>query len=853
MQLAACITRIITKHGWLAAPTLALLLLPSITQAALTIGVFAYRDASAVEQEFAPVADALRSAFPERKVELNTLSLEQLEAAIEAGSLDFVLTNPLHFLTIRHRYDVSGALATLSRPYAGHRLNALGGVIVTRSDRAATQQLEDLEGLVIGIPGKRFLGGYLTQAYEIYQRGFRPENFAVYRELGNHDAVIQALLDKNIDAGFVRTGTLELWQQEGREGIDQLKVLNAQQRTYFPLEHSTRLYPEWSFAALPRVSEEDKRTVSRALLNMPPDAPLGFVAPMDYLRLEETARALQVPPYNPDSASLLLRLQRELGNWLWVFILLLSGLIISLLLLGVLHWRGRKHLVKIKEQRQALNHILWGTAAGTWEWNVQTGETRFNERWAEMVGYRLAELQPTTIDTWMTLCHPDDLARSNAALQDHFEGRLDSYSIEARMRHRDGHWIWVHDRGRIVQRDDAGEPLWMAGTHTDITSRKEAEVEAFEVTEQLKKLATLLPGTIYQYHLAPSGHACFPYASSGIEAIYGVTAEEAARDVTRIFNVIHPDDREAVAESIQQSAETLTIWHASYRVNHPNGKLLWIDGIATPERLSDGGTMWHGYLRDITAAYLLQKERDAYRESLEKSNQELEHFAYAASHDLRQPLRMVTSYGQLLQRHLGDTLDDDGRTMLHYMKDGASRIDNMLLSLLEYSRVGRKGQPMQAMSLKASLEEALHFLKPSIDESQAQVTVTGDWPDVVASPDEMTRLFQNLIGNALKYCATDKPVTIDIAVTELADPACWKISVCDNGIGIAPEQIERLFKVFQRLHTREKYEGTGVGLAICRKIIDRYNGRIWIESEGEGKGSCCIFTLPRVNAAQGAD
>lgn len=849
MQLAGFIK--ITKQGWLTTLVLALLLLPSIAQASLTIGVFAYRDASAVEQEFGPVADAVNNAFPERTVELSALSLEQLEAAIEAGNLDFVLTNPLHFLTIRHQYDVSGALATLSRPYAGHRLNALGGVIVTHADRDALQQLEDLEGLVIGMPGKRFLGGYLTQAYEIYQHGFRPERFAIYRELGNHDAVIQALIDKDIDAGFVRTGTLELWQQEGRVGIDQLKVLNAQQHLTFPLVHSTRLYPEWSFAALPRVSEEDKRTVSRALLNMLPDAPLGFVAPMDYLRLEETARALQVPPYNPGSVSLLLRLQRELGNWLWVLMALLSGLLISLLLLGALHWRGRRHLVKIKEQRQALNHILWGTAAGTWEWNVQTGETRFNERWAEMVGYRLAELQPTTIDTWMTFCHPDDLARSNAALQDHFEGRLDSYSVEARMRHRDGHWVWVHDRGRIVERDEAGAPLWMAGTHTDITSRKEAEGEAFEVTEQLKKLATLLPGTIYQYHLAPSGHACFPYASPGIEAIYGVTIEEAASDITRIFNAIHPDDRETVAESIRLSAETLAIWHANYRVNHPNGKLLWVDGIAMPERLSDGGTMWHGYLRDITAAHLLQKERDEYRESLEKSNQELEHFAYAASHDLRQPLRMVTSYGQLLQRHLGDTLDDDGRTMLHYMQDGASRIDNMLLSLLEYSRVGRKGQPMQVMPLKASLEEALHFLKPSIDQAQAQVSITGSWPEVVASPDEMTRLFQNLVGNALKYCATDKPVIIDIAVTELADQSCWKISVCDNGIGIAPEQITRLFKVFQRLHAREKYEGTGVGLAICRKIVDRYNGHVWVESAGEGKGSCFFFTLPIKNTVEG--
>ncbi|XGA79715.1 PAS domain-containing protein [Halomonas sp. CH40] len=499
----------------------------------------------------------------------------------------------------------------------------------------------------------------------------------------------------------------------------------------------------------------------------------------------------------------------------------------------------------LEAERNALKNILWGTAAGTWEWNVQTGETRFNERWAEMVGYRLEDISPTSIDTWMTFCHPDDLPHSEAMLNEHFAGKRDAYDVEVRMRHRDGSWIWVQDRGRVVSWDGDGNPLWMAGTHSDITARKEAEAQAYAAMEQTRRHAALLPGMLYQFWQHPDGRCAFPYASQGIAEIYGVTPEAVREDARQVFAAIDKDDVQRIADSIQNSAEQLTTWRADYRVNHPRGHQLWVEGIATPERLEDGSTLWHGYLRDISDEHATQLELEQYRASLERSNKELEHFAYAASHDLRQPLRMVTSYAQLLERQLGDDLDDDTSIMLHYMRDGAQRMDSMLLSLLDYSRVGRKGQPMQAMALKEAVEEAMHFLTPAIQEAAAHFDIDDYWPQVYASPDEMTRLFQNLISNALKYRAPDQDIVIGLHVASSADARTWQVTVSDNGIGIAPHQQDRLFKVFQRLHTREQYEGTGVGLAICRKIVERHGGKIWVESEGEGQGSRFIFTLPR--------
>lgn len=816
------------------------MLLAPLAVASINVGVFAYRDAPLVEQEFAPLKAALNKAFSERDVHLKALDFDALDQQIAAGQLDFILTNPLHFLTIRQQHEVSGALATLSREVAGQRVNTLAGTIVTLAEHDDITRLADLEGKRIGTPGMRFLGGYLTQAYEIYQHGFRPNRFAHYVELESHDAVISALLAGDIDAGFVRSGTLERYDAE------RFHVVNAHQSPALPFAHSTRLYPEWAFAALSHVSAEEASLASHALLSQLGlhNGAVGFVPPLDYLQLEEAARALGVGPFYDTDIGLLTKLQRELGGWLWVMFVLGSGLVIALALLSGLYWQSRLQLAEIAAQRTALNHILWGTEAGTWEWNVQTGETRFNERWAEMVGYRLSELGPTTIDTWMSFCHPDDLKASEQALKAHFDGVLPSYDIEARMRHRDGHWIWVQDRGRVINRDEAGNPLWMAGTHTEITLRKQAEAEVSVVTGQLKKLALLLPGAIYQYCQRSDGHSFFPYSSPGIQALYGVTPEQAAQGVEEVFAVIHVDDQPAVAESIQHSAETLTLWQATYRVNHPDGRTLWLEGVAAPERLVDGSTMWHGYLRDITDAYTIQQERDSYRRSLEASNKELEHFAYAASHDLRQPLRMVTSYAQLLQRHLANTLDDDGRTMLHFMRDGAQRMDAMLLSLLEYSRVGRKGQPMQAVSLKQAVDEAMHFLSPGLQESDVTVRVADEWPTVQASPDEMTRLFQNLLSNAIKYRVADYSLTVDLNVALCPDGSAWRISVCDNGIGIPPDQQDRLFKVFQRLHTREQYDGTGVGLAICRKIVERHGGQIWVASQGDGQGSCFYFTLP---------
>jgi PAS domain S-box-containing protein len=247
----------------------------------------------------------------------------------------------------------------------------------------------------------------------------------------------------------------------------------------------------------------------------------------------------------------------------------------------------------------------------------------------------------------------------------------------------------------------------------------------------------------------------------------------------------------------------------------------------------------------ITGAIIVNQditERIAAEVALLQSNADLEQFAYSVSHDMRQPLRIVVGHLQLLARGLNARLDDEDRDNLNFALDGARRMDAMIVSLLEYSRVGRKTETKRWMLSRESLDEALSFLAPAIEEAGAEIEISGQWPRIFASHDELTRLFQNLLGNAVKYHEAGQPPRIEVASAVTAGR--WRVSVRDYGIGIDPRQIDRLFQFFSRLQSRARFEGTGMGLALCRRIVEHHDGRIWVESEGEGQGSTFIFELP---------
>jgi len=225
---------------------------------------------------------------------------------------------------------------------------------------------------------------------------------------------------------------------------------------------------------------------------------------------------------------------------------------------------------------------------------------------------------------------------------------------------------------------------------------------------------------------------------------------------------------------------------------------------------------------------------------LERSNQELEQFAYVASHDLQEPLRMVSSYTQLLERRYKDKLDDDANDFIGFAVDGANRMQKSINDLLSYSRVTTRGNPFELTDSHEALGRAISNLSYTIQKTGAIVT-NDDLPAVFGDSNQLTQIFQNLLGNAVKYQTGERP-HIHVSAQEMLEE--WLFSVRDNGIGIAPEYYEKIFVIFQRLHSKQEYSGTGIGLAVCKRIVERHGGRIWVESS-LGLGSTFYFTIPK--------
>jgi PAS domain S-box-containing protein len=276
------------------------------------------------------------------------------------------------------------------------------------------------------------------------------------------------------------------------------------------------------------------------------------------------------------------------------------------------------------------------------------------------------------------------------------------------------------------------------------------------------------------------------------------------------------------------------------RLTMRDGRRSWSSTTKLPWRDETGkiiGTF--GLSRDITAMKEAEEKLAEERNLLARSNAELEQFAYVASHDLQEPLRAVASCVQLLKKRYEGKLDERADEFISHAVDGTKRMQALISDLLEYSRVGTHSHPFQPTDCAAVLDDVLANLAVALHESGA-VVERDPLPAVLADASQLAQLFQNLIGNAIKFRAERRP---EIRVLARHETEGWLFGVSDNGIGIEPQYFDRIFRVFQRLHTRGRYPGTGIGLAICKKIVERHGGRIWIESQ-PGQGSTFYFTLP---------
>jgi PAS domain S-box-containing protein len=270
------------------------------------------------------------------------------------------------------------------------------------------------------------------------------------------------------------------------------------------------------------------------------------------------------------------------------------------------------------------------------------------------------------------------------------------------------------------------------------------------------------------------------------------------------------------------------------------GQETWVQTVKTPIRDEDGETTGIlGIFTDITERKRAQQALERYNRELERSNEELEQFAYVASHDLQEPLRMVSSYTQLLAKRYKGQLDSEADEFIEFAVDGANRMQRLINDLLTYSRVNTRGGAFVETDTGDALAQARVQLGTAIEETGALIS-NDELPTLVADGRQLTQLFQNLIGNALKFRG-DEPPRVHVSAEQQGRR--WVFSVQDNGMGIDPEYREQIFEIFQRLHRRDEYPGTGIGLALCRRIVQRHGGEIWVESR-PGHGATFRFTIP---------
>ncbi|MDD5388839.1 MAG: PAS domain S-box protein [Gallionellaceae bacterium] len=389
--------------------------------------------------------------------------------------------------------------------------------------------------------------------------------------------------------------------------------------------------------------------------------------------------------------------------------------------------------------------------------------------------------------------------------------------------------VWLN-RGRYFGRDVV---IAMA---TDISERKRIDEELRVSRERLKYALQGANDGLWDWNLETNA----VYYSPRWKSMLGYRPDELEDTLATWANLVEPESRDAALGQVHAYLDgKLDKYESEFRMRHKDGH--WVEVLARACLAVDAdGVVLQP--RRLVGTHVDISARKQSETELRRSNAELEQFAYAISHDMRQPLRMIASYQQLLEKALRDKLDEETREYLHFATDGAKRLDQMLVALLEYSRVGRKTEPLGWIASREAVDEAMLFLKPAIDEAGARIEISGDWPRIHASRDELVRLFQNLIGNAVKYRQAERAPEIEVIGDD--SNGDWRVRIRDNGIGIDPSQIPRLFQVFQRLQARARYEGAGIGLALCRKIVEHHGGHIHAESAGEGQGSTFVFDLP---------
>ncbi len=482
---------------------------------------------------------------------------------------------------------------------------------------------------------------------------------------------------------------------------------------------------------------------------------------------------------------------------------------------------------------------------------------RINNAYSQILGYSKEELLKIKFPEYT---QPEDMNIELKKLNRLITGEIDNYEMEKRYFHKNGKIVWVNLSVSAVK-DQTNNIIRFLALVEDITERKKSEAEIRRLANVVESSEDAIITKSLKGHILSW--------NKGAELIYGYFSQEVlGKHVSMLAPLELKKEMDELIDKIKSGIkinnyETVRLTKEGKLINiaitlspvfDSNGKLIAISNISRDitekkhaekqleeysDKLANINKILNVEINDHEKAEI---KLDRLIQKLKNSNEELEQFAYVSSHDLREPLRMIISFLQLLKDNYKEDLDQNANDYINYAIDGAKRMDMMINDLLEYSRISSQEREFEYINSEKILETVLLNLKPAIDDVHAIIT-HDPLPLIYANEQQIIQLFQNLISNAIKYRGKEIP-RIHIFVENVDDE--YIFSVKDNGIGIDKKNLERIFTIFQRLHTKEEYEGTGIGLAISKKILQKHRGKIWAESE-QGKGTTFYFTIPNKN------
>ena len=472
----------------------------------------------------------------------------------------------------------------------------------------------------------------------------------------------------------------------------------------------------------------------------------------------------------------------------------------------------------LDERERQLEDALNAASLSVWRVDVPKRELTVEGPVAELIGVDETS-NKITIESWADYVHPDDREAEQATAQAMVQAGGERREVVYRLRAQNGDWLWHRAIGRVMRRDSDGAPLLASGILQDVHEWKrlndlvEAEKRRFEM---------IYRSTPAMLHTIDADRRIIEVSDYWLTYLGYERDEVIGRDAVSFL------DEESRSRLSQQTVEdpklTRTLDQIPMRMRKKSGEHIDVLLSAFGATNAQGEPIRYGVMTDVSAL------REAYTQ-LERSNRELDRFATVASHDLQEPLRKIAAFAGLLNRRYADALDEEGVNCLEFLVDAAARMQKLIDDLLSYSRMASRPLERRAADLGEIVAEACDMLEATIEEAGATVE-TGELPQIVADRAQILHLLQNLISNAVKYRGEAPPV---VRISAETDAAGCTICVADNGIGLDPRFSDKIFAPFQRLHTREEFPGTGIGLAIVQQAAERHGGKVWVESApGEG-------------------